>query len=69
MDPIRPIGPLERDLDPVVRVTRTARDAPRERREQPDERPPRERPSQDDPPPRPPPGSDPDGPSLIDIKV
>jgi hypothetical protein len=68
MDPIRPIGPVERDLEPVVWVTRSSADGERERREQPERRPPR--------PPAPAPepsvlpaGDDPDGPSLIDVKV
>jgi hypothetical protein len=67
MDPIRPIGPPERDLAPIVRITRPDPDAEREPREQPD-RPPRRRP----PPPSPalPAPDDPDEPqSLIDIKV
>jgi hypothetical protein len=70
MDPIRPIGPPERDLEPVVRVTRSSPDGERERREQP-ERPPQRRPPAPAPEPRvgPIPGDDPDGPSLIDIKV
>ena len=33
MDPIRPIGPPERDLEPVVRVTRSSPDGERERRD------------------------------------
>jgi hypothetical protein len=67
MDPIRPIGPLERDLEPVVRVTRSSPDGQRERREQPDEPPRRPRP----PAPAAPSiaGDDPDNHSLIDIKV
>jgi hypothetical protein len=71
VDPIRPIGPVERDLEPVLRVTRTSRDGQRERREQPEEQPsrtPREA-APDPAPPAPAPGTDPDGPSLIDIKV
>jgi len=67
MDPIRPIGPLERDLEPVVRVTRSSPDGRREPRDQP-EQPPR-RPRPDPPPAQPIPGDDPDGPCLIDIKV
>ena len=67
MDPIRPIGPLERDLEPVVRVTRSSPDGQRERREQPDEPPRRPRP----PAPAAPSiaGDDTDNHSLIDIKV
>ena len=68
MDPIRPIGPVERDLDPIVRVTRLSPDARKERREQ-DDAPPRRRPA---PPREPAPASpldDESGPSLIDIKV
>ena len=33
MDPIRPIGPVERDLERVERVTRLSPDARKERRE------------------------------------
>jgi hypothetical protein len=67
MDPIRPIGPRERDLEPVVWVARPAPDGQRERREQPDT------PSRREPQPASPdvarPG-DPDEPeSLIDIRV
>jgi hypothetical protein len=67
MDPIRPIGPVERDLEPVVRVTRTSPDAQREPQEQPD-RPPRRQPQ---PAPVPPsPGDDEGGgTSLIDVRV
>ncbi|MEA2409515.1 MAG: hypothetical protein QOC77_76 [Thermoleophilaceae bacterium] len=71
MDPIRPIGPVERDLEPVLRVTRTSRDGQRERRQQPEEqqsRTPQEAAPDSVPPPAAP-GTDPDGPSLIDIKV
>ncbi|MDX6631244.1 MAG: hypothetical protein QOH00_3490 [Gaiellales bacterium] len=67
MDPIRPIGPPERDLAPIVRVTRPDRDGGREPREQPDRQPRRQ-----PPPPSPalPRSVDPDEPeSLIDIKV
>lgn len=67
MDPIRPIGPLERDLEPVVRVTRTGPDGRREPREQPDRPPPRQR--QPAPPDTAPAPESPDPPSLIDIKV
>jgi hypothetical protein len=68
MDPIRPIGPPERDVEPVVRVARSPRDA---RQERPDPRDgaPRERPRrQPDPPPQPPP-DDESGTSLIDVRV
>ena len=34
MDPIRPIGPVERDVEPVVRVTRSSPDRERERPDQ-----------------------------------
>jgi hypothetical protein len=68
MDPIRPIGPVERDLEPVVWVTRSSPDGQRERREQP-ERQPRPRPAPAPVPAELPPGDEPDGPSLIDIKV
>lgn len=60
MDQIRPIGPVERDLEPVVRVTRTDPDARREREEQ---REPQGKPRREPPPP------DEDGGSLIDIRV
>jgi hypothetical protein len=65
MDQIRPIGPVERDLEPVVRVTRSDPDARRERDEQPQREPRRE------PPPQPsvPQGDDENGPSLIDVRV
>ncbi len=67
MDPIRPIGPLERDLEPVVRVTRSSPDGRREPQERPDQPPRRPRPA---PQPDPfAPGDDPDNHSLIDIKV
>jgi hypothetical protein len=68
MDFIRPIGPVERDLQPVARVSP---DAEREQHEQPD-RPPRRKPpapAQADPVQPPPPGDDEDGPSLIDVRV
>src|SRR3954466_11203452 len=69
MDQIRPIGPPERDIDPVVRIPRTDRDGQKDR---PDPREGREQ----EPPPRQPPPSpapenfdDPDGPSHIDVRV
>ena len=68
MDPIRPIGPLERDLEPVVRVTRLSPDGRREQREQPEQAPPR-RPRPPAAPASPLAGDDPDNHSLIDIKV
>jgi hypothetical protein len=64
MDPIRPIGPPERDLEPIVRVTRSSPDGERERREQPDRRPRRRAPV-----PPPPPDDDDGGSSLIDVRV
>jgi hypothetical protein len=67
VDPIRPIGPLERDLEPVVRVARTPRDAQRERREHDEEQPPPRRPRPE--PAATPPPDDEQGPSLIDVKV
>lgn len=67
MDPIRPIGPLERDLEPVVRVTRLSPDGRREPQERPDQPPRRPRPEPQ--PEQVPPGDDPDNHSLIDIKV
>jgi hypothetical protein len=68
MDPIRPIGPVERDLEPVVWVTRTSPDAQRERREQP-ERKPRPHPPTPEPPAVLPPDDDSEGTSLIDVRV
>ena len=65
MDPIRPLGPIERDLEPVERVTRLSPDARREPREKGEESPPKRR----EPPPQPPPPDGEDGPSLIDIRV
>jgi hypothetical protein len=69
MDPIRPIGPIERDIDPVVRITRTSPDGGREQgRGEPDQPPRRKPPS----PAVPGPEDTGDGgppPSLIDIKV
>jgi hypothetical protein len=67
MDPIRPIGPRERDLEPVTWVPRPSPDAQRERQE-PQDPPPRRRPPAEDPPVTPP-QDDGEGPSLIDIKV
>ena len=66
MDPIRPIGPVERDLEPIIRVTRTSPDAQRERRKHEDDQPPPRR--QPPAPERPTPPED-EGGSLIDIKV
>jgi hypothetical protein len=65
VDPIRPIGPVERDLSPVERVTRLSPDGRREPRER-EEPPPRRQPPE---PESPTPPDDEDGPSLIDIKV
>lgn len=68
MDPIRPIGPPERDLEPVVRVSRSSRDAARERPDPRDGAPreqPRKQPGED---PQPPPDPE-DGGSLIDVRV
>jgi hypothetical protein len=71
MDPIRPIGPLERDLEPVMRVTRSSPDGGRERHGQPERPPQRRTPAPEPEPaqPLPAPGDDHDGPSLIDVKV
>jgi hypothetical protein len=63
VDQIRPIGPVERDLAPVVRVTRSDPDAQRERDEHPEPR----KESPREPPPQPP-ADDEDG-SLIDVRV
>jgi hypothetical protein len=54
---------VERDLEPIVRVTRLSPDAQRERRE-PEDRPPRKPRPEAQPAP-----DDEDGPSLIDVKV
>jgi hypothetical protein len=67
MDPIRPIGPPERDVEPVVRVTRLSPDAERERREGEDPPPRRPRPPAAQQAPLSP--EDEDGPSLIDVRV
>ena len=67
MDPIRPIGPLERELEPVVRVTRSSPDArrdPRDPREEGDRPAPRQRPVPPEPP-----HDDENGTSLIDVRV
>ena len=63
MDQIRPIGPIERDIDPIFRVQ-----PPGDERERPD---PRERPPQPQrkQAPQPPPEDHEDGGSLIDIRV
>ncbi|MEA2439326.1 MAG: hypothetical protein QOH76_750 [Thermoleophilaceae bacterium] len=68
MDPIRPIGPLERDLEPVVQVTRSSPDARRERPDPRDEAQPRPAPRQRPAPPDEPP-DDENGTSLIDVRV
>jgi hypothetical protein len=68
MDPIRPIGPLEHDLEPVVRVTRTSPDARKERRDPREDDEPRPAPPQRPAPPGPPP-DDENGTSLIDVRV
>jgi hypothetical protein len=67
MDPIRPIGPPERDVEPVVRVTRSSPEGRRERPDPRDERhpgPPRRPPGEQPPPP-----DDESGTSLIDVRV
>jgi hypothetical protein len=67
VDQIRPIGPVERDIEPVFAAQRLSRDGEggqrREREEQP------RRAAQ--PPPAPPPDDEPpaDGGSLIDVRV
>ena len=63
MDQIRPIGPVERDIDPVQRVQRTSDE--RERQE-PRERPPQQQRKAPAPPDDEPPA---DGGSLIDVRV
>ena len=64
MDPIRPIGPRERDVEPVVRVSRSS---PDERRERPDQREREPRPAPE--PVEQPPPDDESGTSLIDVRV
>jgi hypothetical protein len=64
MDPIRPIGPADRDLEPVYRVTRSSPDGEKQQREQPEQ--------QRRQPPRAAPQASEDGPeggSLIDVRV
>jgi hypothetical protein len=61
MDPIRPIGPPERDVEPVVRVTRATPDG---RRERPDQREGGQERRTPDPPP-----DEESGTSLIDVRV
>lgn len=73
MDPIRPIGPPEREVDPVVRAMRSKAPDREGKRREPGER--REPPARPRPLPHPSPaipasGDTADGgPSLIDIKV
>jgi hypothetical protein len=65
MDPIRPIGPADRDLEPVVRVTRSSPDGERRQRDQPEQQKRREPPAAE-------PQASEDGPedgSLIDVRV
>ncbi len=66
MDQIRPIGPVERDIEPVFRVQRATdereRPDPRERRQAPPRNPAPAEAAPDDEPPA-------DGGSLIDIRV
>jgi hypothetical protein len=69
MDPIRPIGPVERDLEPVVWVTRSSPDGERERRDQPQRKPRPRPPAPTAASPELPTRDEPDGPSLIDVKV
>jgi hypothetical protein len=64
MDPIRPIGPPERDVEPVVRVTRSSPDA---RRERPDPREQEQQQRRERPEPPAPDGES--GTSLIDVRV
>jgi hypothetical protein len=66
VEPIQPIGPREREVEPVVHVTPASRDGARERqdpREHADEQPRRQPPEQ----PHPPDGED--GTWLIDVRV
>lgn len=65
MDPIRPIGPIERDIEPVVRIGRSSPDDQRERRE-PEDPPERRRPPA---PALPRSEENDDGGSLIDVRV
>ena len=66
MDPIRPIGPPERDLEPILRVTRSSPDGQRERSDQPEPQKEKRRPAAGEPPPPP---DDESGSSLIDVRV
>ena len=64
MDPIRPIGPVERDLEPVYGVTRSSPDGEKQQREQPEPKrrqPPRVEPQASE--------DGPEGGSLIDVRV
>jgi hypothetical protein len=63
MDPIRPIGPPERDVEPIVRVNRASRDGNRDRPDRREGGQPRQ------PQREPPPPDDEDGTSLIDVRV
>jgi hypothetical protein len=69
MDPIRPIGPPERDLEPVVRVTRSSPDGRREPPDGREERPPRPAPRPQAPVEPEPGPDDENGTSLIDVRV
>ena len=64
MDPIRPIGPVERDLEPVFRVTRSSPDGEKQQREQPQQQ-------RREPRKSPPPAAEDDrgDGSLIDVRV
>jgi hypothetical protein len=68
MDPIRPIAPLDRDLDPILRVERAGRDRDRDaereqrRRRQQSEEAAEVQPSTDE-------GEDDDGRPHIDVRV
>jgi hypothetical protein len=66
MEPIRPIGPRELDVEPVVHVPRSSRDGSRER---PDGREPERREPRQPPAEEPPSGPPDEGTSLIDIRV
>ena len=69
MDPIRPIGPPERDLEPVVRVTRSSPDGRRERPDPREEHPQPDKPRAPRPAEQQPPPDDESGSSLIDVRV
>jgi hypothetical protein len=67
MDPIRPIGPRERDVEPVVRIKRSSPDGRRERPDEHEGEQPRRHPEPETPAAAPP--DQESGSSLIDVRV